>query len=897
MSIDLQCVCGHRMSVSETLAGKRRNCPGCGRFIDIPEKPNSGGAAADFVAGIAPPAGRLGTALVKTPEVLPGRERSRRPSGPPADTPAMKRMLEALLDPRAIQWMLMIGGGLTVVGLVIWLVSLGIFKDPRIMAVALGCGSLAVLGAGWWVTLKTRYRVAGQALTFLGCVILPLNLWFYHAQGLITLDQHLWVGGLVCVFLYAGTVFVLRDPLFMYAVEVGVTLTVLLLMADLRLIRDAANFSLFLLALGAISIHAERAFSPEGLFSRRRFGQPLFWSGHAQVGIALLVLLGSQVVGWLTGPLGLSWSGNALTQNDLLAGGLWIAATYLYLYSDLVVRRVGVYTYLAAICLLMAEVTLVLPHVNQEGLIAALAITSLAMLILEQYLASDNEKLRRHVKMIAAVMAQLPVLLGVVLHLRATSGIAASAGFVSTTGWPFVGAMILVVLTNRIAAFLCRHTDPKLSSAYFFSSAAGALVAAAGLLRQFGWAAWYLQAPPLMLIPIGYLVAARLWRGHSPERPLLRVANAATGVILVGTFVAAMEQSSPGIFRALSGRIENLYLGLTFSEAAGFYALAAWFQRRSANAYFATIAGCGALWQFIGYFGIPDSGYPLIYAGLGIVALVTSRGLGIERIDRRSAEGEPADAFRGNGLTVFQCGNAVLSVALVAALLQGLARLPQHGGNWLDLWMLLLTTVAGLAAIAIVPASGWRRSYATASIALAGVTFLTLNLLIDLNGWQKLEIFCVTVGLVALGASHFGRFRQLSQQMEDNVSVGLWMGSLLSAAPLFVAMIYHRFVAGQPSLYNEFGLLTVTILMLVSGLSWQIKSTTLVGGLHLVLYLLILIVSIAYRPEVAVGVYLLIGGGLIFAAGVALSIYRDRLLALPDQIANREGFFRIIDWR
>ena len=104
------------------------------------------------------------------------------------------------------------------------------------------------------------------------------------------------------------------------------------------------------------------------------------------------------------------------------------------MYSDLVVRRVGAYTYLAAICLLMAEVTLVLPHVNQEGLIAALAITSLAMLILEQYLASDNEKLRRHVKMIAAVMAQLPVLLGVVLHLRAT-GHLPSRGPVPDSTW------------------------------------------------------------------------------------------------------------------------------------------------------------------------------------------------------------------------------------------------------------------------------------------------------------------------------------------------------------------------------------------------------------------------------------------------------------------------------
>jgi len=36
---------------------------------------------------------------------------------------------------------------------------------------------------------------------------------------------------------------------------------------------------------------------------------------------------------------------------------------------------------------------------------------------------------------------------------------------------------------------------------------------------------------------------------------------------------------------------------------------------------------------------------------------------------------------------------------------------------------------------------------------------------------------------------------------------------------------------------------------------------------------------------------------LIFAIGIALSIYRDRLLALPEQIAKHEGLFKIIDWR
>ena len=219
--------------------------------------------------------------------------------------PVMRRMFEALLDPRSIQWMLMIGGGLCVLGIIVWLVSKGVFENKLVLAAALGAGTLAILGAGWFTALRTRFRVAGQALTFLGCVVAPLNLWFYHAQNLVTVDGHLWVGGVVCCLLYAATVWVLRDPLFMYACEAGVTLTALLLLADLGKITDAAWLSLFLMALGLISIHAERAFSPAETASSRgkRYGLPLFWSGHAQIGASLVILLGSQLLGWLVEPV------------------------------------------------------------------------------------------------------------------------------------------------------------------------------------------------------------------------------------------------------------------------------------------------------------------------------------------------------------------------------------------------------------------------------------------------------------------------------------------------------------------------------------------------------------------------------------------------------------------
>jgi hypothetical protein len=46
-----------------------------------------------------------------------------------------------------------------------------------------------------------------------------------------------------------------------------------------------------------------------------------------------------------------------------------------------------------------------------------------------------------------------------------------------------------------------------------------------------------------------------------------------------------------------------------------------------------------------------------------------------------------------------------------------------------------------------------------------------------------------------------------------------------------------------------------------------------------------------------VGVYIAIGGALIFGIGIALSVYREKLLALPERIAKREGVFRMLNWR
>jgi hypothetical protein len=299
----------------------------------------------------------------------------------------------------------------------------------------------------------------------------------------------------------------------------------------------------------------------------------------------------------------------------------------------------------------------------------------------------------------------------------------------------------------------------------------------------------------------------------------------------------------------------------------------------------------------MGYFGIDSTYYTILYAGLGVACLALARALGLELATVFSDKGDERRVTRGRGLAVFQCGNGILTVACLAALMQGLAGLGSQSATWLHLGALSMTVVASALAIGIVPAGTWRRIYATATIALAAVTFLRLNLMIDLSHWQKLEIFCVTAGLIILIANHVARFRETEGIRNETISLGLWLGSILATMPLLVAFVYHRWIGGGPSLYDEMALLTVTILMTVTGVSWRTKATTLFGGGLLTFYLIVLVVSLAYRPQVAIGVYLVVGGAVVFTAGIALSIYRDKLLELPERISKREGVFRILSWR
>jgi hypothetical protein len=801
--------------------------------------------------------------------------------------------LEILLDPRSIQWLLASGGVLLVVGLVIWLASLGVFKNTLVVAVCLGAGTLVLLGGGFATVKLTRYQLAGRALALLACLVMPLNLWFYHANGLVTLEGHLWLAALVCCVLYAAAATILEDPVFVYVLMGGIAMTGCLILADLHKLIQVAAPSTLLVSLGLISLHAERAFADnDGPFSRKRFGMACFWSAQVLLGAGLLLLLGAQLAGWL--PIAASWlEQRPVIVTDptlrLLAVGLVLAGAYAYLYSDLVVRRVGVYVYFAAFTLLWAEllvIDLAKLTSHPSALIGALALTSLAANLVQAIAfrrpeSEGSARLARPLPTLGLMLSAVPVLLGVILHLRATRVDVYNVWPYSVT-WAYVAAMALTAVCCRISAYLHERSMPRLAMAYLAATAAATLVGAAGLLSMLGIKAWPVQSSLLMVIPILYLLASRLYQGRPTQKPLAEVAHAATAVLLFSALFSALDLAK--WVQPVVGVHTNLLLSLVCAEAAVFYALAAILYGGGRSVYLSTAMACGAIWQLLNFWSVRAEYYCVTFAVLGTMLLIAYRLAAWERVAR------PALV-----VAAFRCGNALMSLSFVAAALMALSRLAIDRTDWPLAVLLAAFCLLGLLAAALVQESDFRRWYIALAVAEGALTFITLQKQIHLSPWQNIEMFCVAAGLILL-AIGYGLWYREQDRHSDAASFCLLFGSLLAGVPLAIAAIVNRF-GYQISLMDEFGLATISTLMFVTGFICRLRATTLVGGSLLAVHLAMLLIFAGMRAQLAVGVYLSIGGGAIFAVGVLLSIYRDRLLALPQRIKHHEGVFSVLAWR
>ena len=149
-----------------------------------------------------------------------------------------------------------------------------------------------------------------------------------------------------------------------------------------------------------------------------------------------------------------------------------------------------------------------------------------------------------------------------------------------------------------------------------------------------------------------------------------------------------------------------------------------------------------------------------------------------------------------------------------------------------------------------------------------------------------------------LAVGHIG-WRREHDEHSDIVSFSLLNGSLLVAVPLMIAVLVHRCrIEPEFSTLNELGMLAAGVVLLTTGFVFQLRSTTLTGATLLLVYLLTLVMYVNTLDNVqTISIWLAIGGAFIFGTGILLSIYRDRLLTLPERVHRREGVFRVLSWR
>ncbi|RCS53924.1 hypothetical protein DTL42_01790 [Bremerella cremea] len=860
---------------------------------------------------------RLSTPQVELAEAP--SEAATEKDGPP-ETPSGVRLislLEAILDPRSLQYLMMLGGCLLVLGLVIWLATQGFFDNPVVVASLLAGGNLAVLGLGAFVLTRTRFQLAGRGLALVACMLMPFHLWFYDAQGLIVLDEggHLWIPALAIALLYTVCALLIRDTLFVYAVVGGVTLTGLMILGDQTVARfwEGAAASTLLVALGAAAIHAERAFATgEGAFSRHKFGLAFFRAGHCVLLAGLVVLLNWIVCAW-TYRYGLSdlwfeWTRSPIPFAEptlatsgsikLLALGLTLGATYLYGYSYAMVRRHWGWIVGGTVTFLWSELILVdlLPLPMSANLVMTMfAATAILLNGLQWYIVrtkhddqkstnEDTSILLGLASGLSAILVALPILVGLAGFVQATFSVFA----LQEIGGLYVLATALTTIAAWFGAQVRRRDTGITSSAYAIGTGVSALLLVFGLLSCVGLTAWDVSLPIMLLAPLGIAVMLVV-----SQRPLARAWQFVAFAMVTLLIPLAAYASTVGIgIRELpiTGASSPLVLSLVLLQACLFFHLMTLRTQSGVTTYLAAVTGVAALWQTMYFCQFSARLYLLCFGGLGLAILLGQRVFLVEESERSKV----SKAIEGTG-------HLLLSISGVGCLLMSLNQLVSGGLLGRTVLLQAGFIVAALLAALLPQKHETRHWYRVLAIGQGFIMFLLITFGLDLEAWQKTEIFLTTLGLVMLAAAHVGWAKE-QDQPTDGVTLGLVLGSLLSVGPVAIGMLAQRFgyyeAASAWQAVHEIGALTIALLLLGSGILCRLRATTLVGGVATLTYVATLLVFVRLPDQLQhMAVYMMIGGGVFFGVALLLSIYRDTLLALPERVRNRQGLFRVLTWR
>ncbi len=826
-------------------------------------------------------------------------------------------LLVRLLDPSGLRRMMCVGAGLLVLGIVGWLWSVGVFEDPLLAACCLGVGNLVMLASGVGLQVKTRSKTAGLAVSLLACLLLPLNLWFYDAQGLVTLADggHLWLAGLGCCAIYAGVIGLLKDHRFVYPLIGGVALTGLLLLADHSVGRfwEVLAPSALLAVLGTICIQLRWMFLVDHpVFSRRTFGRAVFGSGHVLLAAGLLGLALGRIYGhfYQLIPATMAFGmpdvvlfKSSQTMALLLIGlGLFsYVSSYLMASTE---RGAGGLRYLIGAFLsfmwgLVIVLDLMDVAIGPKTFSIVLSATAVAANIACLRPWARKERASDSTNRDSAWASNLGEW-GSIAALVA--GFFALAAFVVECPLLFVSLLFreandfsraimcgLVALgsSTSILAIELRAGSKK---AVWHSVLAGVGFVGCGMAIADSLHLPILFHFALAVVMLGVVVLLSR-RITEPKLGYLVQIGLDSGSTLLHWLLGVAFVLEEPLLRTVNHGLRSEWTWLLLSAAmCGMQCRLAWGTHRRWSTGLAMFSGWIAISNLLDCVsgGVPD----MVASGslVGLAALV-----GCRLFPHSGQETVDADDSR------VTWGLWTAALASAAGLLLNLSVFVVADVTASLIVRAVIQAAAGIGIACLTSRSAVRPAFFALGLAHLLLAMINIVLLSDLNTIQQVELFCTLLGTVLVVWGYGGWFTE-KEERNQSVDLSLVIGSLLLTIPLAVGLAHQRLWPGTEHsgwvLFHDLGGIAAAIVLLGTGIMCQLRTTTLAGAGLLAVNAATLLALIPFPQQLqTVSVYLMVGGGAFFGVAVLLSVYREQLLALPERVANGEGIFEVLTWR
>ena len=823
-------------------------------------------------------------------------------------------LIERLLSPQSLQWMMLVGGGMLVIGFVVWLWSIGLFENPVVVALVMGGAIGGVIAGGIALVKFTRYQLAGHGITLLGAMAMPLQLWFYHAQDLINLNDggHLWIPAAVFCLVYAGIARVLRSSAFVYTLVGGVVLTGMLLMAD-QAVNQFWNLLpqvTFLVGLGWLCVFSERWFvDTDSDFSRNKFGRSFRRAGTVTIIGGLAMLMISQVSGLFFDELVFNGYAFAqfipsLAQQCWAIGILCVTAIGLALgnleegESVLSGKRNGLLGLLIwiVVCVMGAlNVTITATTVATILAVAVIGFNFYQKLVSK--LTTENKRLGSFAGLATTTSLVLCFLAMAQFCLQFTTY--GGGLFISQLGFASLAQIALASLAAMSCSFIANEQEQSDNQTRVMMAFNGGLTAVAAI-----WTGMCVMQAftllPLIVIGLGFpLVTAAM--GVVLEAPQSRLLKFIAATMAIAHMLLLVPYCN---FNVQPSELSWIAI---FSVTALVHYLCSFIQADQANqANQAKVR--------IGFNRLVTYGYLTATVSIGLSLLGMSLGLAIVSAPAivgllLMVVGRMVGGSLGEGAIekaqwslVADYGRVFIMFANVAAMLFAL-NMVLVGETSVSLAVAVgLQLVTAVIAVFLSKAEGWKNGFIASSIVLTVTQLMVVNAAIPFTIATKVEFAAVLVGVLLLAIGHVSWAKE-ETSASGSTTAALWLGSMLTSLPLLAALFIYRYanvvgVTGSAQYGHEIAVLVTLFTLVAAGILCRIRSTTIVGAFGMIVYVASLLTMIPLPEKLqSISVVMMAGGAIFFSTAILLSVYRDRIIAIPNRFRNGDGVFQVLKWR